>query len=59
MIIDIMFKTPDAVSWALSDYEDDEDQSEYQKFIEKFVRYGECVTIRFNTKTQTAEVLPV
>jgi hypothetical protein len=59
MIIEITFKTPDAVRYALSDFDDDDDQDKYEAFIEKFVRYGECITIRFDTDKQTAEVVPV
>lgn len=61
--IRITFKTPDAVSTALSEeFGDLEEENEkaYQEAEEalgKFVKYGELVTIEFDTDEGTAEVL--
>lgn len=75
MKIKITFKTPDAVYCVLEDelatnYEDrapseaDEEKvdgmrAEYLETINKFVKYGEQVTIEFDTKKDTATVMKV
>ncbi len=67
----ITFKTPDAVSDAIEshgfgyDKSDSEEQADakydfadkMKKVAEKFVSYGECVTVEFDTDTQTCEVV--
>jgi hypothetical protein len=67
----ITFKTPDAVSDAIDDHgfapnrNDSEEQadakyefaSKMKKVADKFVSYGECVTLEFDTDTQTCEVV--
>ena len=59
-IFRIHFKTPDAVYYAISDMRADSGDIETAKeVIEKFVQYGECVTIEFDSEKQTAIVIPV
>ena len=67
----VTFKTPDAVSDAIERYgfapdkSDSEEQieskyhftSKMKVVTEKFVSYGECVTLEFDTDTQTCEVV--
>ncbi len=68
MKFQVMFKTPDAVEYGLKSSgapedgmgnldKDDEDVQACMKLASKFVRYGEYVTIEFDTSTQTATVL--
>lgn len=65
MKIQIHFKTPDALYYAIegeTQYVEDEEEkeeikSEILSVCEKFIKYGECVTIEIDTKTGTAEVL--
>lgn len=74
MIIDIMFKTPDVTEQPVkeamlyTDFSDfgintDEEIQDmedfYNRSLAKFIRYGECITVRFDTDKQTAIVLPV
>lgn len=54
----ITFKTPDAVDYAVDEH-GQEFKEEIKETAQKFVRYGELVTIEFDTETQTATVLPV
>jgi hypothetical protein len=58
MKLHITFKTPDAVDYAVDEH-GQEFKEEIKKTTNKFVRYGELVTIEFDTETQTATVLPV
>lgn len=72
MIIRVMFKTPDAVDGAvqeaverLLDTPEAKDlsladvASEAKRRLEKFVEYGESVTIEFDTEKMEARVIPV
>jgi len=67
----VMFKTPDAISDAIYDHgfslkpTDSEEEADakfefatkMKKVADKFVSYGECVTLEFDTDTQTCEVV--
>jgi len=65
--IRIPFKTPDAVEFALAEATSDicdqdlrhDFQDRYSDTIDKFVKYGECITIEFDTDLGTATVVPV
>lgn len=63
MKIQLYFKTPDVVHYALQDEEvlnlDEDQQDEIKSVISKYVEFGEAVTIEFNTKTGEATVLPI
>lgn len=73
MRIRLGFKTPDVVEYAVNDAVESEMSKdgigpdvdpvelkyEATKACEKFIRYGECVTIEIDTDTGTAEVLEV
>lgn len=49
------FKTPDVLDQI--DHTQDEDKAEEAfNFARKFVRYGECITVEFDTETETAIV---
>lgn len=52
------FKTPDVVDYAMEDVPEDE-RDNVKEVIEKFVEYGEDLTVEIDTETGTAEVLPV
>lgn len=65
----VTFKTPDAVDYAMQNalrYDNSLDDEAAVELIhamedvaEKFVQWGECITIEFDTETQTATVVPV
>jgi hypothetical protein len=53
-----MFKTPDSIFYAIKDAtEDDEKRAELDEFTEKWIKYGECVTIEFDTDAKTCTVM--
>lgn len=59
MKIQLYFKTPDVVDQALNGLDINEDErAEIKDFISQYVQYQECVTLEFDTTTQTATVLP-
>jgi hypothetical protein len=53
----LSFKTPDVLDAALEEHNDDCDAIE--QTAEKFIKYGECISIEFDTEEGTATVLPV
>jgi len=62
----VTFKCPDAVQEAIDmalkwsdDPEDDDLRDACEDVSEKFVQWGEMVTVEFDTDGQTARVLPV
>jgi len=55
MIIEVTFKSPDAVDYATNVLNDD-DREAARKVIEKFVKHGEMITVAFDTMTWTATV---
>lgn len=62
MVIDVLFKTPDAVEIALADFtspdgENSTERTEAKEFIKQYVKYDEIVKIRFDTEKKTAIVL--
>jgi hypothetical protein len=59
MKIKVTFKTPDAVEVALQDQLGDnlDKFEEAVDFINMFVRYGETITVEFDTLACTARVL--
>jgi len=50
----VTFKSPDAFDTADVD---DEDVDEAKELFDRFVEYGEYVTVEFDTETQTAKVV--
>jgi len=52
------FKTPDVLDYAL-EYFEGEDRETAKELAEKYIEYGEYITIVFDTETQTATVLPI
>lgn len=58
MKFEVMFKTPDAVDFGVSDL-DEEQQAAAKQFAANWVRYGELVTIQFDTVEETAKVVEV
>lgn len=69
----IGFKTPDAIEYALDEYRDYSDESEdgdgmplseeqreeAKEKLEKWIRYGEIVTIDFDLDKMTAKVVSI
>ena len=49
------FKTPDVLHYALEDMTEDE-RAECEAFSAKWIDYGECVTVLFDTEKGTATV---
>jgi len=56
--ISLTFKTPDAVDFAIEDLEDYEVE-EVRAAAEKWIEYGEYITVVLDTKKGTCEVQPV
>lgn len=56
----ITFKTPDAVEDALANlrFEDAVKVAEAKAVLDKFIKHGEYITIEFDLKTGTANVIP-
>jgi hypothetical protein len=57
MKLNITFKTPDAVDYALKDIESKEEQEDVKNFLSKFISGGEYITICFDTDVETATVV--
>lgn len=59
----ISFKTPDAISDTVTELENDgfseDEAAEAEALAKKFIEYGECAHIEFDTETGEAKVLPV
>jgi len=53
----IGFKTPDAAYYALQDIQDEDERAEAEAVIDKFLKYGECVTLEFDIESGKAKVL--
>lgn len=59
MIVQLLFKTPDAVDRALDEYDFVPDGRELaEEVIKKFVRDGEYVKIEIDINSGEAKVLP-
>lgn len=61
MKLRVTFKTPDALEYALKDAAEgtsEEDIIAMEHLTSRFVQYGEYVTIKFDTESGTATVLP-
>ena len=56
MLIRVTFKTPDAIDYAIEDFEE-EQKEDAKDFLETFVRNGEYITIEFDTVMRTAVAL--
>lgn len=54
MIFSLQFKTPDVTDQLAMN---DKDLQKAKKLIEQFVRYNEYIIIRFDTDTNTCEVV--
>lgn len=52
MTFTLMFKTPDVLDQLHNDFYG-ADLEEAMRFAEKFVKYGECIKIVFDTEKQT------
>lgn len=68
MKFQVSFKTPDAAEYAINGVlqygewadadERDELKSKLEATAEKFISYGECITVEFDSDTGTATVVP-
>jgi hypothetical protein len=58
MKIQLTFKTPDVVDYALEDLSED-DKEIAKEVIKKFVTYDEYITVEVDTELETCDVLPV
>ena len=52
MKVRLSFKTSDVADYALEGLDDDE-RAEAEAAIEKFVEYGECLTVEIDTEAGT------
>lgn len=61
MNFQLTFKTPDVLDQLREEVEGEDREEEQmeaaQDVIKKFLRYGESITVEFDTKTQTATVV--
>lgn len=57
MKIQLHLKTPDVADCAL-EYLSEDEQCAAEEVIEKYVEYGECVSIELDTVALTARVIP-
>jgi hypothetical protein len=57
MKVKLTFKMPDAVEQALEDIAED-DREEVRQACEKWVRYGEYITVEVDTEAGTCTVIP-
>lgn len=55
--IQLTFKTPDVIDYAVEDIEEEDEQADVRNACEKWVKYGEYVTIEIDTDKGTATVL--
>ncbi len=58
MIINVHFKTPDVLDYPFQ-YLSEDEQSEAREFIEKYLEWGGCINIEFDTEKKTATVKEV
>ena len=58
MKIKIVFKTPDVLDNVLNTLSENE-QWKMAAVAEKFIKYGEYVTIEIDSETETARVVPL
>lgn len=59
MKFQVTFKTPDAVSEALSDLDDQTIIDRLEDFASQWVKYGEYVTLEFDSVKGTCRVLEI
>ena len=59
MQIRLTFKTPDVLADALQELGDEYDQLPVRALCERWIRYGECVTVEIDTETETCTVVPL
>lgn len=58
MKVTVHMKTPDAVHYAVCDtFEDHDLRAEAEEKLERWIEYGECVSIEFDLEKMTATVL--
>ena len=57
MKFQVMFKTPDVLDYILEENTDSAEQ--IQEIADKFIEYGEYITIEFDTDKQSATVVPL
>lgn len=61
MKVSVTFKTPDAVNDVIEEYAGiwtDEEEERLKKLVERFVKYGEYITVEFDGEEGTATVVP-
>ena len=64
MKFQVQFKTPDALHYAITDACGKVELEKREALLDslnytanKYVRYGECITVEFDTESQTATVV--
>lgn len=58
MNIQLTFKCPDAVDYAIEDIPE-EDRAEVAHLLKRWIEYGEVITVEVDTETKTIQVIPV
>ena len=59
MKFSISFKTPGVLDYLTEDGLSEEEADEAKEFVEKWVEYGECISVEFDTEKETATVQEV
>ena len=57
MTVQVTFKTPDAVYYASQDLDEDQ-KKRFKEVAEKWLKYGEYITVEFDLTTGNARVVP-
>lgn len=58
MKVQVTFKTPDVLDYVLDDLDED-NQEILKRLAEKYIKWGELVTLEFDLKNETVKVLEV
>ena len=72
MILRINFKTPDAVdcaicdalereeeNWHMNDEQKDETEERLKEDLNKWIEYGECLTVEYDSDKHSISIVPV
>lgn len=60
MIFRVTMKTPDALQYAIEEASDDPElRSQMEDLASEWMKYGEYITVEFNTDTKTCTVVKV
>ena len=58
MKLQLQFKTPDAVDLAKEEINDEEVLDRFNEIVDKYIQYGEYITVEIDTDTGQITVIP-